>query len=72
MEVSAAAWAPAAAADLGAGATWVVTEGRESGTVGLFDPDGEVRVEVVEAVVAAVGVDADRCSRRRARTSRPG
>jgi phosphosulfolactate synthase len=50
-------WATAAAADLDAGATWVVTEGRESGTVGLFDPDGEVRVDVVEAVVAAVGAD---------------
>ena len=51
-------WGAAAAADLEAGATWVVTEGRESGTVGLFDPSGEVRVDVVDAVVAAVGVDA--------------
>lgn len=50
-------WATAAAADLDAGATWVVTEGRESGTVGLFDPAGEVRVDVVEAVVAAIGAD---------------
>lgn len=57
VEVAAAAWALAAAADLDAGATWVVTEGRESGTVGLFDPTGEVRVDVVEAVVAAIGVD---------------
>jgi phosphosulfolactate synthase len=58
VEVTASAWALAATADLGAGATWVVTEGRESGTVGLFDPDGEVRVEVAEAVVAAIGLDA--------------
>lgn len=57
VEVSASAWALAAAADLDAGATWVVTEGRESGTVGLFDPDGEVRGSVVDAVVAAIGVD---------------
>ena len=57
VEVNAGAWALAAAADLDAGATWVVTEGRESGTVGLFDPDGEVRVDVMDAVVAAVGVD---------------
>jgi len=57
VEVTASAWALAAAADLDAGATWVVTEGRESGTVGLFDPDGEVRVDVVDAVVAAIGVD---------------
>lgn len=52
-----AAWAAQAAADLRAGATWVVTEGRESGTVGLFDADGEVREEVVAAVVDAVGAD---------------
>ncbi|MDQ1670979.1 MAG: phosphosulfolactate synthase, partial [Actinomycetota bacterium] len=57
VEVAASAWALAAAADLDAGATWVVTEGRESGTVGLFDPAGEVRAEVVESVVQAVGVD---------------
>jgi phosphosulfolactate synthase len=50
-------WARAGAADLAAGATWVVTEGRESGTVGLFDPDGAVRVDVVDAVVGAIGVD---------------
>ncbi len=55
-EVGAQAWAAEAAADLDAGATWVVTEGRESGTVGLFHPDGSVRDDVVEAVVAAVGV----------------
>jgi phosphosulfolactate synthase len=57
VPVSAPGWALAAAADLEAGATWVVTEGRESGTVGLFDSSGAVRVEVVDAVVAAVGVD---------------
>lgn len=56
-EVGARAWAAEAAADLAAGATWVVTEGRESGTVGLFHADGTVRGDVVEAVVAAVGVD---------------
>ena len=38
VEVTAAAWALAAAADLDAGATWVVTEGRESGTVGSVRP----------------------------------
>jgi phosphosulfolactate synthase len=54
--VDAAAWAAEAAADLAAGATWIVTEGRESGTVGLFAPDGTVRVDVVDAVANAVGV----------------
>ncbi len=58
VEVVPLRWALAAQADLAAGATWVVTEGRESGTVGLFDQAGEVRVEVVDAVVAAIGVDA--------------
>ena len=49
-------WAAEAAADLESGATWVVTEGRESGTVGLFAADGQIRPEVVDAVVAAIGV----------------
>ena len=52
-----AEWAREAAGDLAAGATWIVTEGRESGTVGLFAPDGSVRPAVVDAVVNAVGVD---------------
>jgi len=51
------AWADEAAEGVAAGARWVVTEGRESGTVGLFDPDGGVRTEVVDAVVGAVGVE---------------
>jgi phosphosulfolactate synthase len=56
VTVSAEAWADELAGDLEAGATWVLTEGRESGTVGLFEPDGSVRVEVVEAVVERVGL----------------
>jgi phosphosulfolactate synthase len=51
------AWAGDAVADRAAGATWVVTEGRESGTVGLFDAAGEVRPELVQAVVDAVGLE---------------
>lgn len=57
VTVAAGAWAAEAAADLAAGATWIITEGRESGTVGLFEPDGSVRADVVDAVVGAVGVD---------------
>ena len=60
VPVSAAAWAAEMAGDLEAGATWVVTEGRESGTVGLYEPDGSVREDVVEAVVAGVGQGRDR------------
>ena len=55
--VSPADWARQAKADLAAGASWVVTEGREGGQVGLFEPDGQVRTEVVAALTAEVGVD---------------
>ena len=50
-------WPVEARSDLDAGASLVVTEGRQSGTVGTFDPAGRVRPDVVEAVAAAVGVD---------------
>jgi phosphosulfolactate synthase len=50
-------WAADAEADRQAGADYVVTEGRESGTVGLYEPDGSVRADVVEAVVAAIGAE---------------
>jgi phosphosulfolactate synthase len=50
-------WAADAQADLGAGADYVVTEGRESGTVGLYEPDGSVRANVADAVTAAIGVE---------------
>lgn len=51
-------WPAECRGDLEAGAALVVTEGRQSGTVGTFDEAGRVRPDVVEAVVAAVGVDA--------------
>ncbi|HEU0041266.1 MAG TPA: phosphosulfolactate synthase [Jiangellaceae bacterium] len=57
-DVVANAWAQDAREILAAGATWVVTEGRESGTVGLYEPDGRVRSEVVDSVVGAIGADA--------------
>lgn len=57
VAVSAATWARDAAADLAAGARWVVTEGRESGTVGMFRTDGDIRRAVVDAVVESVGLD---------------
>lgn len=55
--VSAQRWSKQAKEDLSAGATWVVTEGREGGSVGLFEPDGRVRGELVAALTAAVGVE---------------
>lgn len=56
-DVDAEQWAQEGKAAIAAGATWVVTEGRESGTVGLYDPQGQVRSHVVDAVVGAIGVD---------------
>lgn len=53
-----AEWAAEALGDLAAGARWVVVEGRESGTVGIYLPDGSVRVDVVDAVVGTVGAEA--------------
>ena len=57
VPVTAAEWAEEMTADLAAGARWVIAEGRESGTVGLYDPDGRVRAPLVEELVAAVPVD---------------
>ncbi len=54
---SATGWAAEMAVDLEAGATWGLTEGRESGTVGLYEPDGSIRWELVDSVIAAAGAD---------------
>lgn len=56
-EVDGAAWAAEMKADLDAGATWVVTEGRESGTVGLYQADGAVREQIVRDVLGVVDPD---------------
>jgi phosphosulfolactate synthase len=37
--------------DLEAGATWLVAEGRESGTVGLYNADCGIREDLVAAIV---------------------
>jgi phosphosulfolactate synthase len=50
-------WTQEVAGDLAAGARWVITEGRESGTVGLYREDGSVREDVVAAAVRGGGVD---------------
>lgn len=57
QEPPVAQWASEADADLAAGASLVVTEGRQSGTVGTFDSTGRVRGDVVASVVGAVGQD---------------
>jgi phosphosulfolactate synthase len=56
-QLAARHWPAECRADLEAGAGLVVTEGRQSGTVGTFDAAGRVRPDVVEAVVTAVGVE---------------
>ena len=50
-------WLAELQADLDAGARWVIAEGRESGTVGLYDDDGTVRGDLVEAIADRVPVD---------------
>ncbi|MDQ1364623.1 MAG: phosphosulfolactate synthase [Acidimicrobiaceae bacterium] len=49
-------WADEVSGDLAAGASLVLTEGRESGTVGVFRSDGSVRSDLVETLVQAVGL----------------
>jgi phosphosulfolactate synthase len=50
-------WAEEVAGDLAAGARWVLAEGRESGTVGIYDAAGTVRADVVAAVIGAGGTE---------------
>ena len=45
-------WAAAVTDDLDAGATWVLAEGRASGTVGIYGPSGAVHTDIVDAMVA--------------------
>jgi len=46
-----AEWAQEMARDLDAGATWLIAEGRESGSVGLYHPDHGVREDLVAAIL---------------------
>jgi phosphosulfolactate synthase len=43
--------------DLAAGASWVIAEGRESGTVGLYHADHRVREDLVSAILAWIPQD---------------
>lgn len=47
-------WLAEMAADLDAGARWVIAEGRESGTVGLYDENGAVRESLVAAITERI------------------
>ncbi len=50
-------WAREVSGDVAAGATWVVAEGRESGTVGIYDEEGAVHEDIVASAVRAGGLD---------------
>jgi phosphosulfolactate synthase len=50
-------WTDEVSGDLAAGARWVVAEGRESGTVGIYQDDGTIRADAVAAAVLGGGVD---------------
>ncbi len=50
-------WARAASRDLEAGATWVLAEGRASGTVGIYERSGAVREDVVRALTSVASPD---------------
>jgi phosphosulfolactate synthase len=48
-------WCSEMLGDLASGAALVIAEGRESGTVGLFDASGAVHTDLVESILRAVG-----------------
>jgi phosphosulfolactate synthase len=51
------AWTREMASDLAAGATWVIAEGRESGTAGLYHPNGAIRNVLLDAILDRIGPD---------------
>jgi len=52
-----AEWIADMEADLQAGARWLVTEGRESGTVGIYSGDGTVRDELITSIADRLPID---------------
>jgi phosphosulfolactate synthase len=52
-----AEWGEEMARDLDAGASWVIAEGRESGTVGLYHPDQGIREDLVSVILAWIPAD---------------
>jgi phosphosulfolactate synthase len=54
VEVSPAMWVEEMLADLDAGAAYVIAEGRESGTVGVYDSAGKPRQELIDTLLAHV------------------
>jgi phosphosulfolactate synthase len=52
-----ATWVELVRADLAAGASAVIAEGRESGTVGMYAADGSARADVVDALLDDIGAE---------------
>ncbi len=52
-----AEWAEEMARDLDAGASWVIAEGRESGTVGIYDADHGIREDLVAVILTCIPQD---------------
>lgn len=57
--VSPARWVRAIRSELRAGASYVILEGRESGTAGLYRPAGEIRTGLIDEIIES-GIDVDR------------
>jgi phosphosulfolactate synthase len=58
LQLGPADWIRCISADLEAGATRVITEARESGKSGICRPDGTVRFDLIERILAS-GIDPD-------------
>jgi len=56
--IAPAKWVTAIKAELEAGASYVILEGRESGPAGLYRPSGEIRMGLIEEVLDA-GIPAE-------------
>jgi phosphosulfolactate synthase len=54
VEMAAATWADLMLADLDAGCAYVIAEGRESGTVGVYDSGGKPRGDLIDTVLERV------------------
>lgn len=52
-----AEWAQEMDGDLEAGASWVIAEGRESGTVGLYHADQGIREDLVSVILDRIPAD---------------
>lgn len=55
--VVASEWLAEMESDLQTGARWVIAEGRESGTVGIYQDDGAVRDDLIDTLTSRIPVD---------------